>query len=152
MLEHNGKQSILTNINSDEYINRKKYMQLPVIWWKNNVTQLNETNLNKMSMGIRDVQQEFTLESANVQLLLHEIVSNSAGWISKDNTSYIKILDYDFDSYDSWKKWKYKSLLNENLEGEVWFIDPIWVQQGIKIYLMKKNLKLWLKKLQEFYW
>ena len=53
----------------------------------------------------------------------------------------IKILDYDFDSYDSWKKWKYKSLLNENLEGEVWFIDPIWVQQGIKIYLMKKAYK-----------
>ena len=53
----------------------------------------------------------------------------------------IKILDYDFDSYDSWKKWKYKSLLNENLEGDVWFIDPIWVQQGIKIYLMKKAYK-----------
>ena len=53
----------------------------------------------------------------------------------------IKILDFDLDSYDSWKKWKYKNLLNENVEGDVWFIDPIWVQQSARIYLVKKAYK-----------
>lgn len=53
----------------------------------------------------------------------------------------IKILDYDLDSYDSWKNWKYKKLLNDNLDGDVWFIDPIWVQQSAKIYLVKKAYK-----------
>ena len=53
----------------------------------------------------------------------------------------IKILDYDFESYDSWQRWKYRKLLNDNLEGDVWFVDPIWFQQSAKIYLIKKAYK-----------
>jgi hypothetical protein len=53
----------------------------------------------------------------------------------------IKMLNYDLDSYESFKNWKYKNLLNENTEGEVWFVDPIWIQQSAKIYLTKKAYK-----------
>ena len=53
----------------------------------------------------------------------------------------IKMLNYDLDSFESFKNWKYKNLLNENTEGEVWFVDPIWIQQSAKIYLTKKAYK-----------
>lgn len=53
----------------------------------------------------------------------------------------LKILDFDLDTYTDWYKWKYNFLINENNEGDVWLIDPIWVQQNAKIYLSKKAYK-----------
>lgn len=53
----------------------------------------------------------------------------------------IKLLDFDLDSYETWKKWKYKNLLNQCFPGEIWFVDPIWIQQSAKIYLTKKAYK-----------
>lgn len=87
MSEYNLKQNILSNITGSEYLNRRIYMQQPIMWWKNDVTQLNATNLNKISMGIRDVQQEFSIEAHNIQYLLAETVKNSAGWVSTENFS-----------------------------------------------------------------
>src|SRR5574344_600226 len=39
----------------------------------------------------------------------------------------VKILDYQTDSYDDWKGWKYKELLNPHEEGVVWNIDTKWI-------------------------
>ena len=98
MSEFNLKNTILTDIMSDEYLNRRIYMQQPIMWWKNDVTQLNATNLNKISMGIRDVQQEFSIESHNIQYLLGQTVKNSAGWLSTENASGTAEIFNDYDN------------------------------------------------------
>lgn len=50
----------------------------------------------------------------------------------------IRILDFDLDNYSNWSKWKYKELLNENLERDNWSVDPIWIQESAKVFLAKK--------------
>lgn len=39
----------------------------------------------------------------------------------------MKILDWELDSYDTWKKWKYAEYLNHHEEGVVWTVDPRWI-------------------------
>lgn len=53
----------------------------------------------------------------------------------------VKILSWPVDSYDDWKKWKYASLLNPAVEGEVWTVDPRWLQQSATLEVNKKAMK-----------
>lgn len=50
----------------------------------------------------------------------------------------MKILDWDTDDYESWRKWKYSSFLNPYQENNLWQIDPSWVYNySKKIYVNK---------------
>lgn len=42
----------------------------------------------------------------------------------------IRILDWETDSWDQWKDWKYASLLNPHEEGNVWHVDPRWISNA----------------------
>lgn len=52
-----------------------------------------------------------------------------------------KILEKDVDSWADWSDWKYADLLNPHTEGDVWQIDPRWVQQAVNIRLNKMALQ-----------
>lgn len=43
------------------------------------------------------------------------------------------VLDKSLDSYDEWKNWKFARFLNEHEEGVPWKINPMWVEQKIRI-------------------
>jgi len=90
----NIKQSILSDITGQEYINRRNFLESPIMWWENEQTQLNATNLNKMSRAIKNVQDEFSTESNNVQSILADVVSNIAGWSSTENNTAEIFNDY----------------------------------------------------------
>ena len=117
-------------------------------------------NTKKLPQWEREPVESFILEKINLdnciwalrlkkyyEMSKEEIIQNLFSQVENPSDKdilcgeAIKILDYDLDSYDSWKNWKYKKLLNDNLDGDVWFIDPIWVQQSAKIYLVKKAYK-----------
>ena len=91
----NIKQSILSDITGKEYINRRNFLESPIMWWENEQTQLNATNLNKMSRAIKNVQDEFSTESNNIQSILADVVSNSAGWSSTENNTAEIFNDYE---------------------------------------------------------
>lgn len=40
----------------------------------------------------------------------------------------IKILDWPLDEYDIWENWKYHEFLNPHVDGDVWSVDPSWVE------------------------
>lgn len=41
----------------------------------------------------------------------------------------LKIIDYPLDEYDVWDNWKYRELINPHVDGEVWTIDPTWIEK-----------------------
>jgi vacuolar-type H+-ATPase subunit C/Vma6 len=47
----------------------------------------------------------------------------------------IKILDYPLDEADAWSKWQYKDYLNPYVPGEVWKVDPTWIEKVSKAKL-----------------
>jgi len=49
----------------------------------------------------------------------------------------ISILDKELDSYDQWKNWKYSNLVNPHTAGEIWQIDPGWIEGKGKILINK---------------
>ena len=53
----------------------------------------------------------------------------------------VETLNWDLDSYNDWAKWKYANLLNPHEEGEVWQVDPRWIQQAAKVMYNKKALQ-----------
>lgn len=46
------------------------------------------------------------------------------------------------DSFDDWKNWKFKDLLNGEGERSGWEIDPVFVEKQAKSYLYDKSKKL----------
>lgn len=44
----------------------------------------------------------------------------------------ISILEKDTGSWDDWKDWKYRDLLNPHEEGIVWGLDPGWLEHSVK--------------------
>lgn len=47
----------------------------------------------------------------------------------------IKVLEMPLDEYNVWENWKYKKLLNPHTEGEVWQVDPSWIERKNRIRL-----------------
>lgn len=45
----------------------------------------------------------------------------------------IEIFDKACDNFDDWKKWRYSEYLNPHEEGSVWNIDPMWIEQKLRI-------------------
>lgn len=94
----NIRNILISNVSGDEYINRREYLESPIMWWENDKTQLNATNLNKMSMGIRDIQREFKTECGNMQDILTRFVNNSAGWMSTENENNTAEVFNDYEN------------------------------------------------------
>lgn len=45
----------------------------------------------------------------------------------------IEIFGKQIDNYDDWKKWRYAKYLNPHQEGLPWKIDPMWIEQKLKL-------------------
>ena len=43
------------------------------------------------------------------------------------------MLDRPLDSYEAWKDWKFSRFLNGYEEGVPWKINPMWIEQKIRI-------------------
>lgn len=57
-------------------------------------------------------------------------------------SSAVEILDKAPDNYSDWKKWRYASYLNPYEEGNLWSVDPMWIEQKLRIGEVKKIKKL----------
>lgn len=42
----------------------------------------------------------------------------------------IKVLDYDVENYSEWQNWDYAQFLNPKVEGEVWRVNPAWIEKS----------------------
>jgi vacuolar-type H+-ATPase subunit C/Vma6 len=42
----------------------------------------------------------------------------------------IKVLDYDVENYSDWENWDYAKFLNPKVEGEVWRVNPAWIEKS----------------------
>lgn len=49
-----------------------------------------------------------------------------------------EILNKEIDNYEHWKKWRFSSFLNFYEEGNIWSIDPVWVEQKFRFGEVKK--------------
>ena len=54
----------------------------------------------------------------------------------------IKILDWPLDEYEPWRNWKYSHLVNPHQDGQVWQIDPIWIERRNRVEINRKATKL----------
>ena len=41
----------------------------------------------------------------------------------------LQLIDKNMEDYSSWENWKYSELLNPHVNGEVWQIDPGWIER-----------------------
>lgn len=54
----------------------------------------------------------------------------------------LKILDMPLDEYDVWAEWKYSELINPHVDGDVWNIDPGWIENKGRGKLNKMALNI----------
>ncbi|MCR5188815.1 MAG: V-type ATPase subunit [Treponema sp.] len=54
----------------------------------------------------------------------------------------IKILDFPLDEAGPWENWRYKDYVNPHIPGEIWKIDPAWIEKVGKSKLNKLALNL----------
>ncbi|MCH5295146.1 MAG: V-type ATPase subunit [Treponema sp.] len=52
----------------------------------------------------------------------------------------IRTLDWELDSWEQWKGWKYSMFLNPYEEGTVWSIDPRWVASAYRNAFVSRAL------------
>lgn len=90
------QQALKDKIENGQHINRKIYIQDPVDW-KNDETQLNANNMNRMSRGISGLKNEFSTECYNMQGILSDFVNNSAGWKSRGSNTAEIFNDYELN-------------------------------------------------------
>jgi hypothetical protein len=41
----------------------------------------------------------------------------------------IKVLNYDVNKYEDWEKWEYAKYLNPYEPGEIWCVNPVWIER-----------------------
>ena len=77
-----------------------------------------------------------------------EIINNLIYVTDKPNRSdpvaapALKILEWPLDEYEPWSNWKYASLVNPHIEGQVWQIDPVWIEKRNRVQISRKASKL----------
>lgn len=54
----------------------------------------------------------------------------------------IRVLDYPIDEYEAWQKWRFRDLLNPHTPGEIWNVDPGWIERMSRIKLSKNALHI----------
>ena len=57
----------------------------------------------------------------------------------------IKTLNFATDSINDWNDWQYADLINPVTDGEIWSIDPRWVQKSINLKINKQAMKTFHK-------
>ncbi len=58
----------------------------------------------------------------------------------------LKILDKDVENFSDWQDWKYRKFLNPHLDGELWSVDPAWIERAWKHSLNVKTERLFHKQ------
>lgn len=77
------------------------------------------------------------------QILNHLIYVNEAPNLEDPIAApAIIILDFPLDEIGPWEKWKYKDYVNPHFAGEIWKIDPAWIEKVGKSKLNKLALNL----------
>ena len=54
----------------------------------------------------------------------------------------LKILKKEVDSYQDWEDWKYSDLINPHISGEVWSIDPNWIEKSNRVKMNKLAMRI----------
>ncbi len=54
----------------------------------------------------------------------------------------LKVLDWPLDEASPWLNWKYASLVNPYVPGQVWQIEPEWIEKKCRIEINRKAQKL----------
>lgn len=54
----------------------------------------------------------------------------------------LKVLKMPLDEHEAWSKWKYSSLVNPYMPGEIWEVSPEWIEKMANAYLNKKAITL----------
>lgn len=54
----------------------------------------------------------------------------------------IYILDKELDNYSHWENWKYAQLLNPHIGGEVWSVEPGWIEKSNRVRMNKIALQI----------
>ena len=54
----------------------------------------------------------------------------------------LKIMNWPLDEYEPWSEWKYASLVNPHVDGQVWQIDPVWIEKLNRVQISRKASKL----------
>ena len=49
----------------------------------------------------------------------------------------LAILDKEVDVWEQWANWRYASLLNPHTAGEIWSVDPSWIEGKGRIKFTK---------------
>ncbi len=49
----------------------------------------------------------------------------------------IKVLGFDINKYSDWENWKYAKFLNPHDSGELWCVDPVWIERKYTGYQAK---------------
>lgn len=52
------------------------------------------------------------------------------------------VLNRGIDSFDDWRDWKFSKYLNPNMDGSVWKIDPMWVEQRFRSVECKDAMRI----------
>lgn len=77
------------------------------------------------------------------QILCHLFYVNDQPDANDPLCSYaLDILDRKIDDYQSWENWRFSSYLNSFEEGEPWKINPMWIEQKLRLEDSKKMLHL----------
>lgn len=54
----------------------------------------------------------------------------------------IAVLNKEVDNYSAWENWKYSDLVNPHVAGDVWRIDPAWMERKNRIVINNMSLLL----------
>mgnify|MGYP002854727715 CR=1 FL=1 len=90
-------------------------------------------NLFKTEYTLKNIVWALRLKS-NYQMQKEEIINNLiyvTDSPSKDDpiaAPALAILDKELDSWEQWQNWRYACLLNPHTPGEIWSVDPIWIE------------------------
>ena len=69
-------------------------------------------------------------------------VTDKAGHNDPVAAPALKLLDWPLDEAAPWLEWKYASLVNPHIDGQVWQIDPVWIERRNRIEINRKASKL----------
>ena len=82
-------------------------------------------------------------EMKNEEIMNHLIyVTDKPGRSDPIASAAIKVLDWPLDEAAPWLNWKYASLVNPYIPGQLWQIDPVWIEKRSRVEINRKAQKL----------
>lgn len=69
-------------------------------------------------------------------------VTDKAGRTDPVVSAALKVLDWPLDEASCWMGWKYASLVNPYVPGQVWQVDPVWIEKRCRVEINRKARKL----------